>query len=72
MASSCAAFWVVTSVYGIIAVRAGLVGTNSAVVDVDLVALLVVRLGGPGGVCSTVKLDDAKGTCRLNFPGPVG
>ena len=49
------------------------VGTISAVAAVeDLVALLVVRLDGAGGVCNTVTLVDMVGTCRVNFPGSVG
>ena len=56
-----------------IAVCVASVGTiSAAVVDVDLAALLVVRLVGPGGVCNTVRLGVVVGTCNVNFPGSVG
>ena len=61
-----------TSADEMIAVWVGSVGTISAVVADDvLVALLVVRLVGPGGVCNTVTLANVEGTCRVNFPGSV-
>ena len=63
MASSYVAFCVATSADDIIAVCAASGAAKSEVaVLVDHVALLVVHLVGPGGVCSIVAFDDVEGT----------